>query len=96
MPGQETEGLAAITEEELLKMKAEIAELKSRETEYMKTIKEQGQELESLHRLARVVLTHFEDFLITGCHVDRCVACGKCDYEVLGQAIMPWKDALNK
>ncbi len=99
MNDQRREKVLSSAEAELLKMEAELsalrtehAELKTREEQYINTIKEQGQELEQLHRLARVVRNHFEDFFNTGCHVERCVACSKCDYEILGQALLPFKD----
>lgn len=77
---------------EVAKLRSENSEFQSRQEELSRTIEEQGQELEQLRKLARIVLNHFDEFLNTGCHVDRCIACGKCDYEILGQALLPFKD----
>lgn len=81
---------------EIEQLRNENTELKSTVEKYAAMIQEQNQELEQLRRLAGVVLNHFEDFLNTGCHVDRCVACGKCDYEILGQALLPFKNMSYK
>ncbi len=68
-------------------LRQENAELKSRESQYLNTIREQGEELEKLRILARTVENHFIENG-PGWQVERCVGCGKCEYVLLEEALV--------
>ncbi|CFX89724.1 Uncharacterized [Syntrophomonas zehnderi OL-4] len=81
---------------EIEQLRNENAELKSQVEKHAAMMQEQNQELEQLRKLAGVVLKHFEGVLDNGCYVDRCMGCSRCDYEILGQALLPFKKMAYK
>lgn len=68
-------------------LRQENAELKSKQAQYLNTIREQGAELEKLLILARTVENHFIENG-PGWQVERCVGCGKCEYVLLEEALV--------
>ena len=76
--------LAKVEENTILRKENE--EFKVREEQYLNTIKEQGEELERLRVMAKVLETHFNENG-PGWQVERCVGCGKCDYVLLENSL---------
>ena len=80
----EAELLAKVEENTILQK--ENAALKLKEEKYINTIKEQGEELERLRVVAKVLENHFMENG-PGWHVEKCVGCGKCDYVLLENSL---------
>lgn len=71
-----------------------IAALQQENKELKSTIQEQAQELEKLRAVAKALQNHF---LKNGpaWQVERCAACGKCDYMLLEESLVK-ANVLNK
>lgn len=94
MPSKDTEQFVkqlevelAAKNNEIAALKAEIAELRQREAQVIKSKQAQTEELEDLKVLALAVRKHFHNNLA----VERCAACSKCDYEELEKAMLQCK-----
>ncbi|HPF20214.1 MAG TPA: hypothetical protein PLC88_02600 [Syntrophomonas sp.] len=87
MPSKDTEQFIKQLEAELAAKNNEIAALKAREAQVIKSNQAQAEELEDLRVLALAVRKHFHNNLA----VERCAACSKCDYEELEKAMLQCK-----
>lgn len=74
-------------EAEIAALQAELAEFKQREAQYIELNQAQVEELQELRDLAQVVRQHFNSNIKT----DGCIACSKCDYETLENALLKCK-----
>ena len=72
---------------EIAALQGEIAELKQRAKQCIESNQAQMEELQELRDLAQVVRRHFNNNL----GVERCMACSKCDYETLENALLNCK-----
>jgi hypothetical protein len=87
LPSKDTEQFIKQLEAELAAKNNEIAALKAREAQVIKSNQAQAEELEDLRVLALAVRKHFHNNLA----VERCAACSKCDYEELEKAMLQCK-----